>query len=1342
MSKSVSEIRFAVVMYGGLSLAIYINGVAQELLRMVRATDKVSGFDSTETIYHKIACLLGNAEKLEEIKKAQTSDAIKKILDDIKPEDCSPTKFVVDILSGTSAGGINAVFLAKALTNNQDIDQLQQLWLNEGEISKLINDKKSVADTNLKNPETVKSLFNSQRMYLKLLDALEGMEEKSGTSIVKQLDLFVTVTDLAGVSIPLRLSDKVVEEKRYKQSLHFRFENGFNDFMRKNNPMLAFAARCTSSFPFAFEPMRLSAAREVISSSYADAAEKYKNLAADIKRLFPLTTDALGKEIEWNKRDLVDGGVLDNKPFGHAINAISNRNAEINVRRKLIYVEPSPELLNFEQQAAGSPNAILNLKACAFDLPTYETIREDLERVLDRNRLIDRVNHFINSAEQDVFNYRLNIEPEILKTKKVSNFTSDETTNLPENGIDWEKQGLEDVVQWKGNAALPYYRLRIATLTDDLARIVARKIGISEDGENFRVIRALVQAWRKQNFGNYRKENSPVDGREKTVLYFLREFDINYRLRRLRFVLNKADQLYRFPENFQNELQKRQRQLSEISDNMPEKYEPDSIQQSNLSVQSYTEETIKQFNTSKKLKGGSIKTPSEIIWEKCVKNADQKTENIKKMRLIIDSVMGELNEVSETIRKERDYLFQRKPEFEEIAEKSDRNLDRSVFEEKIKDIKLEPADLKKIVGVIGFSDDEDGIDEVSETKLLNFLTSEYSQMLKDVDSAATILSIVLNKVFENSREAVAKNLMFNEIFDPADKDKDVDLINGVRGYLYYFYKNFDDLSDQISLPIFYETPVGEAVPIEVLRISPRDAKGLIDEENPNLKRKKLAGTQFFNFGAFFDQVWRKNDIMWGRLDGAERLITALLSDEKLEMVRTYFVQEAHEIILREELLKNNSDELQKVFGESLLKSSAGINIEKAVGSITDKLGSEALNKRLTEILGSCIKDENVYKYVKDSYEVDRRLEPKPMLQVISRSTKVTGDILDDIAKDQGMSGDQLRWITRLGQIFWGLVEVAAPNSFWNLLFHNWLNLIYFFEVILIVTSTFLVNEAIQKFGVIGLVFTLLTHMTVLTLTDVMKGGKNLKLARYFGVGIMAILAFLGLVFVISFFFYDSFWTRINFWQFNWAKIPASQRMLAAFPVTILTLYLIWQKSDKPERPEVKKVLVVFLAAFIATGALITWFASGAKTETNTQPMLNMEFASKPEEVPIYAGKFDSPERRGINRALAVDSYLLVPIYAGFLFYLAQLFRFRRENWAKYIRLFTSLLIIMAALADLAENYFMFSLLQLKTNEINQWLLNAVRISTITKWSTVFASIIVLIIGGLAYWFTKDSKDRN
>ena len=33
-----NEVRYAVVMYGGVSLCIYINGVAQELLEMAKAT--------------------------------------------------------------------------------------------------------------------------------------------------------------------------------------------------------------------------------------------------------------------------------------------------------------------------------------------------------------------------------------------------------------------------------------------------------------------------------------------------------------------------------------------------------------------------------------------------------------------------------------------------------------------------------------------------------------------------------------------------------------------------------------------------------------------------------------------------------------------------------------------------------------------------------------------------------------------------------------------------------------------------------------------------------------------------------------------------------------------------------------------------------------------------------------------------------------------------------------------------------------------------------------------------------------------------------------------------------
>ena len=51
------EKRFAVVMYGGVSLAIYINGVAQELYRMVRSTADHQGSagEGSERVYKEIA---------------------------------------------------------------------------------------------------------------------------------------------------------------------------------------------------------------------------------------------------------------------------------------------------------------------------------------------------------------------------------------------------------------------------------------------------------------------------------------------------------------------------------------------------------------------------------------------------------------------------------------------------------------------------------------------------------------------------------------------------------------------------------------------------------------------------------------------------------------------------------------------------------------------------------------------------------------------------------------------------------------------------------------------------------------------------------------------------------------------------------------------------------------------------------------------------------------------------------------------------------------------------------------------------------------------------------------
>jgi hypothetical protein len=101
----------------------------------------------------------------------------------------------------------------------------------------------------------------------------------------------------------------------------------------------------------------------------------------------------------------------------------------------------------------------------------------------------------------------------------------------------------------------------------------------------------------------------------------------------------------------------------------------------------------------------------------------------------------------------------------------------------------------------------------------------------------------------------------------------------------------------VTFPIYYETQVGETEPVEVFRISPLEAGSLIDESSPSERRRKLAGTALFHFGAFLKRSWRANDMLWGRLDGAERIIAAVLPAGSSEARR--LAREAHLAVLRE-----------------------------------------------------------------------------------------------------------------------------------------------------------------------------------------------------------------------------------------------------------------------------------------------------------------------------------------------------------------------------------------------------------------------------------------------------------
>ena len=267
------EVRIALVLYGGVSLAIYIHGVTQELLRAVRATAAAQpGFGNQAPLLEELTPIEAIYRELG--RRAGSAAPFAPELDPVVHRRVH-TRFVVDVISGTSAGGINGVFLAKALANHRSLADLRTLWIEEGDLDLLLNDRHSVRGLppSIRLEQPPRALLNTRRLYYRLLEALGGLDRTEAgvvdSPLAEEIDLYVTATDVRGLVQPIPLWDRAVYERRHRSVFHFLYAAARasgarrNDFERENNGFLAFASRATSSFPIAFEPMTLADVSQV-----------------------------------------------------------------------------------------------------------------------------------------------------------------------------------------------------------------------------------------------------------------------------------------------------------------------------------------------------------------------------------------------------------------------------------------------------------------------------------------------------------------------------------------------------------------------------------------------------------------------------------------------------------------------------------------------------------------------------------------------------------------------------------------------------------------------------------------------------------------------------------------------------------------------------------------------------------------------------------------------------------------------------------------------------------------------------------------------------------------------
>ncbi len=1046
-----SEMRFGVVMYGGVSLALYINGVANELFEACCATPKEGAAvgEGSRTVYRKLSWLLANPG-LRALARGHAKGEV-----DTDPFDASGTprdpafaserqRFVVDVIAGTSAGGINGVFLAKALATGQPFAPLQKLWVDEGDIALLLNDERSACKP-LQASKQPASLLNSDRMYLKLLEAMETMQRSAkvlpllpeGRSpLADEIDLFVTTTDIEGAVVPLRLFDKVVHERRHRQVFKFRYaepDSGQpkSDFADADSPFLAFAARCTSSFPFAFEPMTLADAQRICTL-------RRQNVDfTDRKRFFKGLGQAELAGDAWMQRPFGDGGYLDNKPFSHAVEALSHRQAVLPVERKLLYIEPAPAHPEQEAMATGKPNALQNAVAALTSIPQYETIREDLQAVLKRNRRIERVERMVRLVESDVESHREDPFAKLL---------------LQEGQVpDWAALDLGAMLDYYGSAFLPYRRLRLNTVSDELAQRLGARWGVDAASDLQYALRALVRAWREERYYDHEAARTPTQ--TASVNAFLSQFDLSYRRRRAAFLMRKTQQLLRMlprlpglidgtvsPAEGEEALLTRLRRHA--GDGVA--LDAAKLQPALLVLRQGMAQTLRSLRDTVAPEPAPDDQRRQLDALLRLLMGETSAEPLRELPGVdgqpVRVAAGQLP-LPSPLQTLQQNVFDRARRLFGLARVSQPTQLQAALEKDLDAMRLEA----------GESSAAKGLAQLRELLGKPQLAPEIRHVPGPDGQPQALpprVVVQVDAVDAKLPGAAALNTLEGEV---------------LRKLLAEYRSRFDEF-DQVAFPLYYDTGTGEPSTVEVVRISPEDAPSLVERRSA-AEQRKLAGTALFNFGGFLDANWRRNDILWGRLDGAERLLAALLPAAEDEGLRAQLLAEAQRAILRDGLAPGAYEELVQRFAAAL-RESGQPSLQAAFGSLWQGLGhdDEARHSRLAQALRAVLGDQGLHQWMSDHYKVQRELPAGPMLETAARAVTITGRMLQGIEQSQRIKAERAIWLTRAGLAAQALLSLSVPGSIAANVVRHWVHRIYLFAGFLFLGGLLLAAPAVRNFG--------------------------------------------------------------------------------------------------------------------------------------------------------------------------------------------------------------------------------------------------------------------------------------
>ena len=754
------ELRIGLVLYGGVSLAIYMNGISTELWHLLRASKArrdgtTSQLDDTASIYADL-------------------------LDDLAKLTCNDLRVVVDVIAGTSAGGVNAAVLAKAIVDGGDASILNRVWLEDADISKLRAEPAARAPWYLRATlsviacacEPVRSLkarvsripgvsweWVRDHLYSMIMNPdgrstpLDGKfftqmiaktfhDMGSGNALLPKrasFDLFVTRTDLQGWPRHLPVSREFHSEPLYEKThahvMRFRrkpFGGGLHDDFG-----LTYAARSTASFPVAFAPTNYDTVKaDYVSEVPHGCVPGIDQFARDQfpeHALFGFPVDSA-----W----MVDGGVLDNKPFTHVTQAIEHKPAEHEVYRVVAYVEPDPEPDPVPSDDVSIPKP-LQVAANLYGLFRHEPVHEDLCRLRDRNKKVADLNALLDANKEQA-----------RRLAMLAGIRSG--LNWPPNQADadnWRKATNAFAASAYLSGYPGYVVLKARSAADFLANVTCRALGYPYASRHAYFVRQIFGTWihelgalKPPEFG------TPIGYTiSPAQRLLLKAFDVQFCLRRIHALVRATNESY-------NAARAADRKA------FPDRAASLDAFKSTLDEAARTFEALQESNQP-------------------IRQLVSDTSGVEDFQSTINEMIAE-NDFSTAI----------------VVEKHHECL-----------------------------------------KAIYYRLAEHSQGVSDEQDA---------KVADALSEL------------PSDRDDSG--IGPIREALVAF-----PFLDLIAYPVLEAANIHELIDIDIMRISPRDVRR---NAVPPLKSLDLGA-----FKGFLDHKAREHDMMWGRHDGAERLLTLVMA---------------------------------------------------------------------------------------------------------------------------------------------------------------------------------------------------------------------------------------------------------------------------------------------------------------------------------------------------------------------------------------------------------------------------------------------------------------------------------